>query len=350
MQTRARARSAFTLIELLLVIAIIAILISMLLPALSQGRRTARTVRCLSNMKQLGTAMHTYGAEFKEQLYSYSWRKGVVYPGTGFPAANHDIDAACNQMVDILHRQADRSDIGPVPPLAFFPYLRYSHLVLQDYLGQRLPDPVVACPEDADQARWGLDPLGYDNDLYKPSYGTVHTPNGDVIPWRHPYRSNYWITEAAFDKNQIGLRGFPASYASIYISTDPNVRYGNRKVSDISYPSQKVFMYEMYGRHTGARLFDWRTFYGFETARPIVQMFDNSAYIRASKDSNLGCNPNNPFSTSIADMQTAYNPAPGIPDPPPPGGSAQVYIRYQYTRSGLRGIDFAGQDIRSNAY
>ena len=39
--------------------------------------------------------------------------------------------------------------------------MRYSHLVLQDYLGTKIPDPSVACPEDADQLRWGLDPDGY---------------------------------------------------------------------------------------------------------------------------------------------------------------------------------------------
>src|SRR3954463_10866166 len=99
----------FTLIELLVVIAIIALLIAMLLPALGEARRVARSARCLSNMRQLGTAMHTYAAEFKEQLYSYSWKQGVVYPGTGFAATNSDVDAACNQMVDIVRRRGDRN-------------------------------------------------------------------------------------------------------------------------------------------------------------------------------------------------------------------------------------------------
>jgi len=62
---RTAAASAFTLVELLVVIGIIALLISILLPSLNKARESAKTLQCLSNLRQFGQANAIYASQFK---------------------------------------------------------------------------------------------------------------------------------------------------------------------------------------------------------------------------------------------------------------------------------------------
>ena len=58
----------FTLVELLVVIAIIAILMAILLPALQSARERARSIKCLSNTRNLGQAFMQYTVNFEENM------------------------------------------------------------------------------------------------------------------------------------------------------------------------------------------------------------------------------------------------------------------------------------------
>ena len=70
--------SGFTLIELLVVVAIIALLVSILLPALAAAREQARSIYCASSLKQQGTAMMYYAGDYDDYLATY----GIPNNGT----------------------------------------------------------------------------------------------------------------------------------------------------------------------------------------------------------------------------------------------------------------------------
>ncbi|MFM9996168.1 MAG: type II secretion system protein [Phycisphaerales bacterium] len=339
----APARAGFTLIELLVVIAIIALLIGILLPALGEARRAARVAIDLSKLKQLSTATNSYAADYQDKLFSFTWRKGYNqsdYAPLNAQAAGSDVQAAAAQAVEILRKRADRTDIEPIPN--WIPHVMYSHLVLQDYLGQMLPDRLVVSTGDQNRLLWQTDPRGFDQGLFQPAPTGAAAP-GTNAGRRWPYSSSFQVTTSSYDMSRVGarLQQVGNAHNTYTIPNAAQLVLGKNKLADTAYPSQKVHMHDQHARHFGKV----QSFFGYPQARVCMSFMDNSCSVRLTADANRGWQPNNPTAMNAA---TSFIYQPDVWEPPTHNGAVtepMPYGYYRWTRGFNIGIDFRGVEI-----
>ncbi|MBT7163147.1 MAG: DUF1559 domain-containing protein [Victivallales bacterium] len=135
-QTGRAGGKRFTLIELLVVIAIIAILASMLLPALAAAREKARSIACVSNLKQVGLGLVMY-ADDSDGFYPITitvapyklWHTHFLAPYVAIP---YDDSSYGNKLGELWHCP---SDSGHFNTHASFAFAEPSYGYNRDYLG-----------------------------------------------------------------------------------------------------------------------------------------------------------------------------------------------------------------------
>jgi prepilin-type N-terminal cleavage/methylation domain-containing protein len=342
---RTSERRGFTLIELLVVIAIIALLIGILLPSLAEARRAGRLSICLSNMQQFGVATQSYSTDFQDKIWSFTvtqaTRDRLTYPDLVGWANGDDLAAAAAQATDIVRRRAGRDDIQP--PASWIPHVLYNHLVLQDYLAQRLPEKMVVCPEDRFRLMWQTDPINYAQ--------MSPVPSSAFETWRWPYSSSYETVPASYSNDRGPTVAQGPSHRTYYGPAAQNV-LGKRRLSQVQFASQKVHIMDSTARHFGKRWW-W---YAAQNARVPLLFFDNAVKIRVTGpvrtpgDANDGWNPTNPRSA----FGTTYTYEPELWEAPLINGGYtgldSVVGFYRWTRGGLTGVDFEGAEINTSQW
>lgn len=125
-----RSRAGFTLVELLVVIGIIALLISVLLPALQSARRQANNVKCLSSLRQIGQAFEMYANEYKGYWPSVRDRQQALTPAPKQFTNQHDwkdlIARYLMKGVDLSNGFADIAKLRRDNPLWGCPAYQYN--------------------------------------------------------------------------------------------------------------------------------------------------------------------------------------------------------------------------------
>ncbi len=344
------SRFGFTLIELLVVIAVIALLIGILLPALGQARKTGRLSICLSNMKQTGVATASYAADYFDRLWAFTVPPGPIsaslltYADTRAQAlGGNDLEAASAQAVDIVRRRGGRDESNFPTISSWIPNILYSHLVLQDYLAQRLPERMVICPDDANRLRWSSDPFAFDRGELQPQ------PTGEGSQ-RWPYGSTYETVYCAFSPDRSdNERGVTqaGSHRFYYLTGNgPEGNFGRRRISEVTFPAQKVHQYDSQVRHFGKAQF----YYAYSDARSPMLFFDASVRVILTgppdpSGYDVGANPGWDPSRPVTPFPMLIRYEPSTWESPIRGGTEFIAPGYQkWTRMGLRGVDVGGRE------
>jgi prepilin-type N-terminal cleavage/methylation domain-containing protein/prepilin-type processing-associated H-X9-DG protein len=202
MQTPPRRDRAFTLVELLVVIGIIALLVGILLPALNRAQGSAQSIKCLSNLRTIGQALNNYVAD----------NRGLVCPSFNMPTPGFTClaPAAMDGWAAILDRDGylPSNDQSASTDTVFYCPSTFDLYGMQN--GQTLSNP--GAPRG--YIEWPMQFTGSTGSDSDPQQGTT-IPNAGMSKI---FRCSYWINSY----NPIGNTTGTISTADLFYTVSVN--------------------------------------------------------------------------------------------------------------------------------
>jgi prepilin-type N-terminal cleavage/methylation domain-containing protein/prepilin-type processing-associated H-X9-DG protein len=189
-----RSPRGFTLVELLVVVAVIALLAALLLPALSRARGSARSIQCLGQMRQLGLAVHLYAEdhadEFPRSQHSAFAHRQFPWGRALAPLLGSDPGTWTNLLLGVYHCPADRR----LTPWSYGLNVYFELGPDDDYHGKPLTwRRVGTVPNPAATIVFAENASGADHIM--PNFWTAPRDAVDVDSRRHHQRSNYTFVD-----------------------------------------------------------------------------------------------------------------------------------------------------------
>ena len=183
-------RTGFTLVEFLVVVGIIALLLALFMPAAEYARSRARTVHCLSNLRQMGLAFQMYVNDNKGRSLNYSTAPGCFWMDTLRPySGDINLIGKCPEAWESGYGWG-RVDAawGPVIGSPVFGKVSGSYAINAWLYGNDADRPGLRGVQ-----RWGIEPAS--------SYIDLPAPES----WRVPlFADSGWVDAAPYDWNPPG--------------------------------------------------------------------------------------------------------------------------------------------------